>query len=220
MSPTRTEPPSRPARLGEWRRDPRAWLVPFAVLSAASLIDAPWPRDQLLQHVGTAAGVATFVVAARLGASRASLAMLLAFLAVHVLGARWVYSYVPYDDWSETLTGVRIGRHFGFARNHYDRFVHATYGVLATPVCVELLRATVEPRRARELVLGLLAVLAIAGTSALYELGEWLVAVVAAPDRAELYLGQQGDAWDAQKDMAFAVAGSIASAVLIVARRR
>ena len=56
--------------------------------------------------------------------------MFLAFLAVHVLGARWVYSYVPYDDWSETLTGVRIGRHFGFARNHYDRIGHFAQAII------------------------------------------------------------------------------------------
>jgi putative membrane protein len=37
------------------------------------------------------------------------------------------------------------------------------------------------------------------------------------PDQAEYYNGQQGDMWDAQKDMALNAIGSIASAVIVMA---
>lgn len=48
----------------------------------------------------------------------------------------------------------------------------------------------------------------ILATSAVYEIAEWLVAVTLAPDWADHYNGQQGDVWDAQKDMALAALGA------------
>lgn len=63
----------------------------------------------------------------------------------------------------------------------------------------------------------------ILATSALYEIGEWALAISVAPDWVEHYNGQQGDMWDAQKDMALATAGAVVGlAILRVAgwRRR
>jgi putative membrane protein len=42
-----------------------------------------------------------------------------------------------------------------------------------------------------------------------YELFEWGVAVVIGGDVGHSYLGSQGDAWDAQKDMALATLGGL-----------
>ena len=46
-----------------------------------------------------------------------------------------------------------------------------------------------------------------------YELFEWLLTIVMSPEQADNYNGQQGDAWDAQKDMALAMIGSTVMAV-------
>ena len=51
-------------------------------------------------------------------------------------------------------------------------------------------------------------------TSMLYELVEWGIATTLSPEAAEAYNGQQGDVWDAHKDMALAVLGGIIAAVL------
>src|SRR5262245_60875816 len=103
--------------------DPRAWLCLFALILVASLIRPRYPEDQLLQQFGTTAGIVIWVVAwRRWDVPRLSLALFLTFLTLHVIGARWVYSFVPYDDWSEALLGWRIGVRLGFTRNHYDRF--------------------------------------------------------------------------------------------------
>lgn len=56
-------------------------------------------------------------------------------------------------------------------------------------------------------------------TSALYELFEWGVAVVMAPDAAEVYNGQQGDMWDPHKDMALATLGALVAVVIQLVRR-
>ena len=52
------------------------------------------------------------------------------------------------------------------------------------------------------------------GISALYELIEW-GAAVALGQRAEEFLGTQGDPWDTQKDMAFAWIGAMAAQWLL-----
>lgn len=43
----------------------------------------------------------------------------------------------------------------------------------------------------------------------IYELVEWGIGVMLAPEAAERYNGQQGDMWDAHKDMALASLGAI-----------
>lgn len=117
-----------------------ALLLVLALL-AVSLVDAPWPKEQGLQQLGTVGGVALYVVAwRRWSASTTALLLFALFLALHVVGARWIYSYVPYDDACEALFGARIGEHLGWTRNYYDRFVNAAYGVLALPLFAEGLR--------------------------------------------------------------------------------
>jgi putative membrane protein len=51
--------------------------------------------------------------------------------------------------------------------------------------------------------------------SVIYEMIEWLAAVLFGGDLGVAYLGTQGDEWDAQKDMALATAGAVAGLVLL-----
>ena len=53
------------------------------------------------------------------------------------------------------------------------------------------------------------ALLFILATSMGYEVFEWLLSVFLSPEQADAYNGQQGDMWDAQKDMALAMLGAI-----------
>ena len=50
--------------------------------------------------------------------------------------------------------------------------------------------------------------------SALYEIGEWLTARVVDPAAGTAFLGTQGDPWDAEKDRACALRGSLAAAAI------
>ena len=192
-------------------RDPyQRWLlVAFFVFLGASCLRPPYPDYLLMQHVPTVPTALLFgYLARRFPLSRASFTAAITFLTLHTLGARYLYSYTPYDDWSQSLIGLRISDLFGFERNHYDRLVHFSYGLLMAVPVREF------ERRYLGLSAGLASVLAIEcilATSAAYELLEWLVAVVFTPDYAESFLGQQGDPFDAQKDMALATAGAIVS---------
>ena len=52
-------------------------------------------------------------------------------------------------------------------------------------------------------------------SSLVYEWIEWWIAMGLSPEDAENYNGQQGDIWDAQKDMFMATLGAILSTTII-----
>jgi putative membrane protein len=184
-----------------------------------SLIRAPYPDQMYLQHIPTLLALFAWpVVARRYPLTNAAATCFAAFLLLHILGARYIYSYVPYDRWSQALFGSNITTRFGFRRNHFDPLVHFGFGALwirpVWEVCVRYFRV---PRRfayytAFEFVLAF---------SMLYELVEWGLSLALAGQDADAYNGQQGDIWDAQKDMSCALLGAtVALAVLFLTQRR
>jgi putative membrane protein len=165
-----------------------------------------YPAEQALHHSLTALGLlALLLVHRRRPLPYASFLLILIFLTLHTIAARWIYSFVPYDDWTDALSGVRLSEAFSWERNHFDRLVHFAYGVCLTAI---LRRRWV---RSVEIVLA---------TSALYELLEWAIAMSLAPDVAEAYNGQQGDMWDAHADMALAALGALVTSLVSCALRR
>lgn len=187
------------------------------LLLAGSLFHPLYLREQSLQHAPTV--IALVVLAAdsrRNWLSRPSFLCVVFFIWLHILGARYIYSFVPYDDWANALTGSTISDWFGWERNHYDRLVHLLFGVLIVLPSAECGERHGKLSWNWSLGFAVLVVLAI---SALYEVFEWLLTVVMAPRHAEAYNGQQGDIWDAQKDMALAFGGSIVSSILLLILR-
>jgi putative membrane protein len=189
------------------------------VLLALSLIGAQHLYDQPLHHVPTVLGIsALFVVARWQVLSNQSALAIHAFIWLHILGARYIYSFVPYDEWCVACWGFSLSEQFSWQRNHYDRLVHFAYGALATVPQTEILVRRYQLSTVAALIASLSLVMA---GSAIYEILEWMLAVVAAPDWADRYNGQQGDLWDAQKDMALAGLGAVSmSAVILVASFR
>ena len=103
----------------------------FLVLPAASLVRPPYPEYLWLQHVPTAlASVAITLWDRRWPLGRGALACTLGMLALHVVGARYIYSLVPYDEWARTVIGIRPSEVLGLDRNHYDHVVHLAFGLL------------------------------------------------------------------------------------------
>jgi len=189
-----------------------AWLVLIV-----SCIRPPWMQFLLMQHFPTLI-VLLFLgwLSNRIQFSRVSYTAILVFLILHIIGARYLYSYTPYDAVTEKLLGFRVTEVFGFQRNHYDRLVHFFWGFL---IVIPIQESERRYLKLSPLVSGVLAVEAILATSALYELVEWWVAEVFAADWAESFLGQQGDPFDAQKDMALALVGAILSMSLFGRRK-
>jgi putative membrane protein len=193
-----------------------ALLALTCLLLAASFIGAQYLKDQPLHHVPTVLALIFLAwLAWKRRISDASLTAISLFIWLHILGARYIYSFVPYDEWTRNWLGFSIDEKFGFTRNHYDRLVHFFYGVLATVPQVELLQARWKLGRWSAHFISFALVLA---AGAAYEIVEWCIALIMAPDWAERYNGQQGDVWDAQKDMLLAALGAIVSSAVMLLR--
>ena len=110
----------------------RIWLlVIFSVLLLLSNTSATTSVDRLLHHVPTLALMVVLIWSGRKHPlSNFTYTLIFVFMMLHVIGARYLYSYVPYDDWTEALFGVRLSDVFGWHRNHYDRLVHVSFGLI------------------------------------------------------------------------------------------
>lgn len=205
-----------------WKALPTAQRRMIAALLAAvalANVAQPYPDLAPLQHGPTV----LLLIAApwllrRWPLSNRATAGIALFLALHTLGARYIYSYVPYDDWARALSGHDLSGFFGWTRNGYDRLVHFSFGALLTLPLAEGLRryGGMSARTALTVAFAFIGL-----GSALYEIFEWLLTIVAAGETADYYNGQQGDVWDAQKDMGVAQLGSaIAVTIALVVRRR
>lgn len=176
------------------------------VLLLVAQIDQPYPEVALLQHIPTVLLIAGSPwLLRRWPLSTASVACITLFMALHTLGGRYAYSNVPYDAWAQALTGVAPSDAFGWTRNHYDRLTHFAFGALSVVPVMEVARrwGGLSKRGA-----GLAALGWVLAVSCLYEIFEWLLTIAVAGETADRYNGQQGDIWDAQKDMALATLGA------------
>jgi putative membrane protein len=169
-----------------------------------------WFLENLLVFLGWGLIAATY---RHFPLSRASYALIAAFLALHAVGAHYTYSLMPLGDFVRDLLGQE--------RNHYDRFVHFAFGLLFIYPFMDLLGRYVIPR---QLVWrAILAISLILALSSLYELIEWIAARVLEPEASLAFLGSQGDVFDGQKDAGLAFVGGLiglAGAALIEARNR
>ena len=137
------------------------------------------------------------------------------FSVLHSVGACWLYSYVPYNEWMISLFNFDLNLFFGFQRNHYDRLVHFLFGLLLLPATKDLITKKFSFNPIQALFV---AFLGIQVFSTLYELFEWGISVFASEGIAENYNGQQGDVWDAHKDIALAMLGSVLSFIFLKKR--
>jgi putative membrane protein len=127
------------------------------------------------------------------------------FLTLHSIGVHYTYAQVP--------AGVWIEQALPLGRNHYDRVVHFSFGFMLTYPIEELFRLTAS---LRGWILYYLPVMTVLGLSGLWEIIESWVARTVRPELGTAYLGSQGDIWDAQKDMAAALYGSLLCIVLLL----
>ncbi|WP_208296591.1 DUF2238 domain-containing protein [Massilia sp. CCM 8734] len=185
----------------------RITTVIMLLIFAATWINPPWPMEQALHSSLTVIGFALlWRFSARWGISARDFLLIAVFLSVHSIAARWLYSNVPYDAWGRALFHFSIDQRFGWTRNHADRLVHFLYGLCLTPAAVDYLAT----RRRLSRRLGFyIAVSTVMVTSLWYEWFEFAIAMTLSDNDAEAYNGQQGDIWDAHKDMLLATVGSL-----------
>jgi putative membrane protein len=145
----------------------------------------------------------------RLALSEVSYTLIFIFLVLHEWGAQYKYSDVPLGEWMKPALGV--------TRNHYDRVMHFSYGLLLAYPMQEWFVRSARLRGGFRYFLPIQFTLAC---SAVYEILEALMASVLSPQRGEEFVGMQGDIWDAQQDMFLAPLGAaIAMGAIAYARR-
>ncbi|HSG63839.1 MAG TPA: DUF2238 domain-containing protein, partial [Gammaproteobacteria bacterium] len=121
-----------------------------------------------------------------------------------VVGGHYTYARVP--------IGFSVQELLDLTRNPYDRFGHFAQGFVPAILLREVfLRFSPLSRGAWLFAVVTSACLAF---SALFELFEWLVAVVAG-DGSTDYLALQGDPWDTQWDMFSALIGAVVAQWLL-----
>ncbi|MCH3993648.1 MAG: DUF2238 domain-containing protein [Prevotella sp.] len=192
-------------------------IILLIVIALVSLIHPPYFQDQLLQHLGTVVLLVPLVLDVRRQKLPVSAFIGIAlFILLHIIGARYIYSNVPYESCFKSWFHIDVNGILHTTRNDYDRFVHLGFGILFYPFFYFMSLKYVTRKHLPALFT---AWLMIQTGSMLYELFEGLITWVMSPQAADDYNGQQGDMWDSQKDMAMALLGSTAMYVAYLLRR-
>ncbi len=130
--------------------------------------------------------------------SRLSYSLMFVFMTLNIIGSHYTYAEVPFGFWLKDF--------FGLGRNHYDRIVHFCFGFLMVYAIRETFSRISSTKGFWSLYLPIEFVLAL---SAIYEIIEWITAVIFGGDLGIAYLGTQGDEFDPIKDMALAGLGAL-----------
>lgn len=190
---------------------PKPLIITLIILTTAIILASIKPlywQSYLLHQFGTLILMVPMAyLSLKHKITNTSLYAMTLFLLLHIFGAKWSYSYVPYDEWSMALFNISISETFNFNRNMYDRVVHFGYGLFLYPLIYDLIKNTFKQNTHKQLIFIVLMV--NMASSMLYELFEWGLAIGLSEQDAENYNGQQGDIWDAHKDMALALIGAI-----------
>ena len=185
--------------------------IEFVILAIAPHDRKDWMLENALVVLFVGAMVATY---RKLTLSRISYFLIFVFLSLHLIGAHYTYSLVPYDEWFRAVTGSSLNELVGWERNNFDRVLHFLYGLLlAYPVREVFLRVA----RLRGFWGYLFPLDITMSTSMLYELIEWGAAAYFGGELGQAYLGTQGDVWDAHKDMALASCGALIAMMMTAA---
>jgi putative membrane protein len=192
---------------GASARYPLALLISLLLWWTVLAIDPLYRQDWLLENLLVFIAVPLLIGTYRsLRLSDTAYTLLWLFFVLHEVGAHYTYSEVPYDRWFAVMSGSDPSEMVGVSRNHFDRFVHFSYGLLVTPAAVQLLDARAPQKGMWRWLVPLLFMVS---HSTIYEMIEWAAAAGFGGDLGQAYLGTQGDVWDAQKDSAMATVGAL-----------
>lgn len=132
--------------------------------------------------------------------------LLYAFIFFHAIilmvGGAYSYARVP--------LGFQIQDWLDLSRNPYDKIGHFFQGLVPALVAREIFIRGHYVKSGK--MLGFLVICVALAISACYEIIEWAVAIWLGQG-ADEFLGTQGDSWDTQSDMFFALLGAITTVV-------
>lgn len=184
----------------------RTLAISFLTLIALLVISGLQPFDQTTWVLEV---FPIFVVVPLLIATHKSFPLtplLYCLIFVHAIvlmvGGTYSYARVP--------VGFYLQDFFQLSRNPYDKVGHFFQGLVPALVIREILLRRNYLAKGKMLIF--LVLFTVLGISAAYELLEWFSALVLGQG-ADEFLGTQGDPWDTQSDMFFALIGATTSLV-------
>ncbi len=184
-------------------------LLAYCVFWVWLAIDPLNRRDWLLENLLVLILIPLLLLTyRRFEFSLSSYCLIGLFLVLHAFGAHYTYAEVPLGFWLRDLGGL--------SRNPFDRIAHFAYGAFLVYPIRELLVRQAGLRGWWAFALPVCVVLAQSG---FFEVLEAIVAMIVSPELGNVYLGTQGDEWDAQHDMAAALAGSVLTMGILFASR-
>jgi len=186
-------------------RDEALWTSVFAAVFLWSAIDPKDTYTWLLEVLPAVVGFAILVTTRRrFPLTELAYQLVLIHCIILMVGGHYTYAEVPAFD--------RLSELMDWERNNYDKLGHFAQGFVPAVLAREILvrNRIVNGRR----WLAFLVACFCLALSAFYELIEWWVAA-ASGAASEAFLGTQGYVWDTQSDMAVALAGAVASLLLL-----
>lgn len=186
---------------------PLALLAALTALCAATLWAPPAGRTSWMLEVGPGLlGVAVLAgVFKRFPMTRIVYVGVLIHTCILIYGGCYTYALTPLGNWARDA--------FHLSRNHYDRVGHFALGFFPVLTIREVLLRKTPLQRGGWLTFILLSIVLAIG--AFWELIEWWTTLLVASDTGTAFLGSQGDVWDAQQDMLYALIGASISLPLL-----
>ena len=193
---------------GASNRKTRHELSMLAAVVAASALSgvAPASRAVWFTEMFWAWGLAAILLSTwrRFRFSTAAYSCFFVWCLLQTIGAHWTFERVP----MEWLTAP-----LGLERNPFDRIAHFAVGWFAFPLAELYWRKGCVRGKIPAAFFAVTTTVAMAG---LWEIVEWLYAVIDGGEAGAAFLGSQGDEWDAQKDILCDTFGAVCSAVLFL----
>jgi putative membrane protein len=188
----------------------KSLILAYAIVWVITAINPSYRTDWILENILVAAFLPILFFTYRcFTLSNLSYLLITLFMMLHAVGAHYTYAEVPFGFW--------LKDEFHLSRNHFDRIVHFSFGLLMAYPIREVFLRVVNVRGFWAYYFPLDVTLSF---SALYEIIEMLVAKIVSPQAGDAYLGTQGDPFDSDMDMTSAFAGAIICMLLTAVFRR
>jgi len=188
--------------------DMRKYWILVGLFLAVMIVSAIHPHDYFTWTLEVFPAILGFLTLCltfnKFRFSTFTYSLILIHCTILFIGGHYTYAHVPFFDW------VKEALHQ--SRNNYDKVGHFAQGFIPAVITRELLIRN-EIVKSNNWI-AFFTVCICLSISVLYEFIEWFVAIVSGQS-SEAFLGTQGDVWDTQSDMLFALIGATCMVLLI-----
>ncbi len=171
-----------------------------------------YPQDWLLESIlGVIAVILLICTYKKFRFSNTAYTLILIFLLLQIIGSHYTYSETPIGFWIKDL--------FDLSRNHYDRLIHFLFGLLLYLPMLEIW-VKLSLNKSKTWTNYAVPVFVLIAFGGIFEVIEWIVAIIVSPELGIAYLGSQGDIWDAQKDITVKILGSLMAMIYFYSKNK